>query len=94
MLKIKNKYFITEGNKQNLLYIFAVAKKLGVKKSVLFKTINNFKGLKFRLQITYLSKKFTLINDSKSTSYSSSINILKSLKKVYWIVGGIPKFGD
>ena len=94
LLKIKNKYFITEGNKQNLLYIFAVAKKLGVKKSVLFKTINNFKGLKFRQQITYQSKKFTLINDSKSTSYSSSINILKSLKKVYWIVGGIPKFRD
>ena len=36
----------------------------------------------------------TLINDSKSTSYSSSINTLKSLKGVYWIVGGIPKFGD
>ena len=30
----------------------------------------------------------------KQTSYSSSINILKSLKKVYWIVGGIPKKGD
>ncbi len=94
LLKIKNTYFLTEGNKQNLLHVFAVAKKLGVKKSVLFKTINNFKGLKFRQQIIYESKKFTLINDSKATSYLSSINILKSLKKVYWIVGGIPKFGD
>jgi UDP-N-acetylmuramoylalanine--D-glutamate ligase len=36
----------------------------------------------------------TLINDSKATSYSSSMNILKSLKGVYWIVGGIPKIGD
>ena len=94
LLKIKNTYFLTEGNKQNLLHVFAVAKKLGVKKSVLFKTINNFKGLKFRQQIIYDSKKFTLINDSKATSYLSSINILKSLKKVYWIVGGIPKLGD
>ena len=94
LLKIKNTYFLTEGNKQNLLHVFAVAKKLGVKKSVLFKTINNFKGLKFRQQIIYQSKKFTLINDSKATSYLSSINILKSLKKVYWIVGGIPKLGD
>ena len=94
LLKIKNTYFLTEGNKQNLLHVFAVAKKLGVKKSILFKTINNFKGLKFRQQIIYESKKFTLINDSKATSYLSSINILKSLKKVYWIVGGIPKFGD
>ena len=94
LLKIKNTYFLTEGNKQNLLHVFAVAKKLGVNKSILFKTVNNFKGLKFRQQIIYESKKFTLINDSKATSYSSSINILKSLKKVYWIVGGIPKFGD
>jgi UDP-N-acetylmuramoylalanine--D-glutamate ligase len=94
LLKIKNTYFLTEGNKQNLLHVFALAKKLGVNKSILFKTVDNFKGLKFRQQIIYESKKFTLINDSKATSYSSSINILKSLKKVYWIVGGIPKFGD
>ena len=94
LLKIKNTYFLTEGNKQNLLHVFAVAKKLGVNKSILFKTVNNFKGLKFRQQIIYESKKFTLINDSKATSYSSSINVLKSLKIVYWIVGGIPKVGD
>ena len=94
LLKIKNTYFLTEGNKQNLLHVFAVAKKLGINKSILFKTVNNFKGLKFRQQIIYESKKFTLINDSKATSYSSSINILKSLKIVYWIVGGIPKVGD
>ena len=35
-----------------------------------------------------------MINDSKATSFSSSINILKSLGKVYWLVGGIPKRGD
>jgi UDP-N-acetylmuramoylalanine--D-glutamate ligase len=35
-----------------------------------------------------------LINDSKATSYSSSLDVLKSLKKVFWIVGGIPKKGD
>ena len=45
LLKIKNTYFLNEGNKQNLLHVFAVAKKLGVKKSILFKTVNNFKGL-------------------------------------------------
>ena len=94
LLKIKNPYFLTQGNKQNLLHVFAVAKNFGVKESALFKTVNNFKGLQFRQQIIYKSKKFTLINDSKATSYSSSINILKSLKKVYWIVGGIPKVGD
>ena len=94
LLKMKNPYFFTEGNKQNLLHVFAIAKKLGVKKNILFKTLLSFKGLKFRQQTIYKSKKFTLINDSKATSYSSSVNVLKSLKKVYWIVGGIPKTGD
>ena len=94
LLKIKNPYFLTQGNKQNLLHVFAFAKNFGVKESVLLKTVNNFKGLKFRQQTIYKSKKLTLINDSKATSYSSSINILKSLKKVYWLVGGIPKVGD
>ena len=94
LLKIKNAYFLTEGNKQNLLHVFSVVKKLNLNKSILFKTLDTFKGLKFRQQIIYKSKKLTLINDSKATSYSSSINILKSLKKVYWIVGGIPKTGD
>ena len=34
------------------------------------------------------------MNDSKSTSFSSSIGILKSFKNVYWIVGGLAKRGD
>ena len=29
-----------------------------------------------------------------SDNVASSINILQSLKKVFWIVGGIPKLGD
>ena len=91
---INNSYFKTDGNKQNLSFIFAVAKKLNIKKKHIISTINSFKGLEFRQQIIYQSKKFTLINDSKSTSYSSSVNILKSLKRVYWIIGGIPKVGD
>ena len=92
--KIKNPYFSTIGNKENLRFIFSISNQIGVKKNLLFKTINNFKGLKYRQQIIYCSKKLTVINDSKATSFSSSINILKSLNKVYWLVGGIPKYGD
>ena len=77
--RIKNPYFLTEGHQNNLAFIFAIAKKLRLKKTNLFKVINNFKGLKYRQQIIYQSKELTLINDSKATSYSSSINILKSL---------------
>ena len=75
-------------------FIFSIANKLKLKKKYLFKTINRFKGLNFRQQIIYNTKNISVINDSKATSFSSSINILKSLGKVYWLVGGIPKSGD
>ncbi len=92
--KIKNPYFFTDGNKENLSFIFAISKILKLKKNKIIQSINNFKGLKYRQEIIYKSKKITLINDSKSTSYSSSLSILKSLKNVFWLVGGIPKKGD
>jgi len=92
--KITNPYFLTKGNQENLSFIFSIAKKFNLKNENIIKTINKFKCLKFRQQIIYKSKNITLINDSKATSFSSSINILKSLQKVFWIVGGIPKRGD
>ena len=30
----------------------------------------------------------------KSTSYSSSIEMLKKKNNIYWLIGGIPKIGD
>ena len=56
--------------------------------------INNFKGLKYRQQIIYKNKSITFINDSKATSFASTTNILKSFKKVFWLVGGLGKIGD
>ena len=92
--KINNEYFNTDGNKENLQFVFAVAKILKLKKNSLFKTLNKFKGLKYRQEIVYQSKKLTIINDSKATSFSSSVSLLKSLDNVYWIVGGLAKKGD
>ena len=36
----------------------------------------------------------TIINDSKSTSFSSSVGILKINSNIHWLLGGIPKKGD
>ena len=36
----------------------------------------------------------TIINDSKSTSFSSSIGLLKTNCNIYWLLGGIYKKGD
>ena len=92
--KINNPYFLTRGSKENLSFIFSICETLNLKNKNIFKIINKFKGLKFRQEIIYKSKKVTCINDSKATSFTSSINILKSLQKVFWVVGGIPKLGD
>jgi len=92
--KINNPYFLTRGNQENLSFIFSICETLNLKNKNIFKIINKFKGLKFRQEIIYKSKKVTCINDSKATSFTSSINILKSLQKVFWVVGGIPKLGD
>jgi len=92
--KINNKYFNTEGNKENLKFILEVAKILKLKKDSLIKTLKKFKGLKYRQEIIFQSNKLTIINDSKATTFSSSAGLLKSLDNVYWIVGGQAKKGD
>ena len=92
--KVKNKYFATDGNKENLQFVFAVTKILKLQKDSLFKTLEKFKGLNYRQEIIYHSKKLTIINDSKATSFSSSESLLGSLDNVYWIVGGLAKKGD
>ena len=92
--KIDNQYFNTDGNKENLKFILEVAKILKLRNNILIKTLKKFKGLKYRQEKIFQSKKITIINDSKATSFSSSESILKSLTNVYWIVGGQAKKGD
>ena len=58
------------------------------------KTIQKFKGLKYRQQIIFKNNSLTIINDSKSTSFSSSEGILKSNSNIFWLLGGIYKKGD
>jgi len=91
---IDNNYFLTETNKENLSFVIELSKKLNLKNGLLFKTVQNFKGLKYRQQIIYKKNNLTIINDSKSTSFSSSIGILKANSNICWLLGGIHKKGD
>ena len=90
----KNEYFLSASNKENLSFVIELAKKFNVKKSNLINTVKNFKGLNYRQQIIFNSKKILVINDSKSTSFSSSVEMLKRPGVIYWLLGGIPKKGD
>ena len=90
----KNKYFLSSSNSENLSFVLEISKKLKIKKNILVDVIKKFKGLKYRQQIIFENKNISIINDSKSTSYSSSLEMLKRSNNVYWLLGGIPKKGD
>jgi len=90
----QNNYLSSASNKENLTFVIEIAKKFKIKRNLLYEVIENFKGLKYRQQVIFHNKKILIINDSKSTSYSSSIEILKKSKNIYWLLGGIPKKGD
>ena len=92
--KLNNNFFLTETNKENLSFILAISKKLNLKKKPLTQSVNKFRGLKYRQQIIYKNEYLTIINDSKSTSFSSSVGILKINSNIHWLLGGIPKKGD
>ena len=91
---IDNIYFKNSSNRKNLSFIFNIAKVLKINFKTVINTANKFKGLDFRQQIIYQSRKLLIINDSKSTSFSSSVPLLESYKNIYWILGGLAKKGD
>ena len=92
--QINNIYFSTETNKENLLFVLEILKRFKIKKNLLLKTIQKFQGLKFRQQIIFKKENLTIINDSKSTSFSSSLGLLKKYRNVHWILGGVHKKND
>ncbi len=91
---IENEYFLNDANKENLSFIMAISNKLKLKKNIVIKTLKRFKGLKYRQQTIYKDSFLTIINDSKSTTFASSIPVLKKKLNIYWLLGGIPKRGD
>ena len=92
--KLKNNYILSEANKENLLFVLAILEKFKIKKSLLINFLRKFKGLKYRQQIIYKTNNMMIINDSKSTSFASSLGALKMNTCIYWILGGIHKKGD
>ena len=92
--QIDNVYFNNSSNKKNLSFVLAVAKTLNIKIKKVINTANKFKGLNYRQQIIHKSKNLLIINDSKSTSFSSTVPLLEAYKNIHWILGGQAKKGD
>ena len=92
--KINNKYFKSEGNIENLAFAYKIVKNLKVSNQIIIKALNKFKGLPHRQEIIFSNKKLICINDSKATSFDACLQSLSNYDKIYWIVGGIPKYQD
>ncbi len=92
--KIKNIYLLDRNNLNNIHFVYYICKKFNFSDYKIFKSLNKFRGLKFRKQIIYNRRNLKIINDSKSTSFSSTNGLLSTYKNIHWIVGGKFKKGD
>tara|TARA_B100001939_G_scaffold97821_1_gene84176 strand:- start:248 stop:1537 length:1290 start_codon:yes stop_codon:yes gene_type:complete len=92
--KLSNDNFINSANFQNLNFLFELSKYMNLNLKNVLKTMNKFKPLKFRQEVIYQSKYLKIINDSKSTTLSSTIPFLETNEKILWILGGLFKKGD
>jgi UDP-N-acetylmuramoylalanine--D-glutamate ligase len=92
--KIKNKYFKSGGNVENLMFAYQIAKNFKVKDKIIIKAINKFRGLPHRQETIISNKRLICINDSKATSFDASLQSLLNYERIYWIVGGLPKYKD
>ena len=91
---LKNSYFKSKGNKENLAFAYKISKNFNIKDQTILKALNSFKGLPHRQELIFSKNKFNCVNDSKATSFNASLQSLMNYKKIYWILGGLPKYQD
>jgi len=92
--KIKNHYLKSNINNENMSFIYAFSKLLGITERHFITAINSFVGLSHRYETFLKKKNIVFINDSKATSFESAKNAISNSKNVYWILGGLPKKDD
>tara|TARA_B100001996_G_scaffold227569_1_gene175274 strand:- start:1121 stop:2446 length:1326 start_codon:yes stop_codon:yes gene_type:complete len=92
--QIESKYFESEGNFENMVFAYKIAKNLKINEKIIIKALKEFKGLPHRQEYVFSKKNILCINDSKATSFDASLQSLANYKNIFWIVGGIPKLQD
>jgi UDP-N-acetylmuramoylalanine--D-glutamate ligase len=82
----------------NLPYNFEAIEKVleifKIGKEVVRKRINEFKGLKHRMELVYDDGSIRFINDSKATNVSAANLAIDTFKDIFWIGGGYSKNND
>ena len=92
--RINNNYLTLNINEENMSFVYTLSKLLKISDKSFFKTMKSFKGLSHRFEIFLKKGNITFINDSKATSFTAVESALRSLKNIYWILGGLPKRND
>jgi UDP-N-acetylmuramoylalanine--D-glutamate ligase len=80
-------------NWQNAAAAYAAARAVGVAPEKIYAAMQNFAGLRHRLQLVAEINGVKFINDSKATNADATANALAPYQNIYWILGGKAKAG-
>ena len=75
-------------------FVFTFSKLLKIKEKIFINSMNSFKGLPHRFEIFLKKNNISFINDQKQHHSRHPCQLYKSLKNIYWILGGLPKKKD
>lgn len=79
-------------NLQNVLACVCICKLMGVEKEIIKEGLEQFKGVKHRMQIITEKKGVTFINDSKATNPDSTLSAISSMESSFiLLIGGQEK---
>lgn len=84
---------IGKHNWQNAAAAYAACRAVGVLPEKIYAAMQNFAGLRHRLQLVATINGVRFINDSKATNADATQNALAPYHNIYWIAGGKPKSG-
>ncbi len=71
---------MSQPNLENISFVYKLSNIFKIKKNIFLNALNTFKGLPHRNETFYRKNKITFINDSKATSFESTLYALKDNK--------------
>ncbi len=80
---LDNFSMVGKHNYLNLMFVWTVAQKLNISKTIFQKFIEGFSGPHYRIERVLDTDKVKAFNDSKSTNYFSTLTALNSLRDKY-----------
>ena len=78
---------------ENLMASSKILSFLGISENKSLIAADTFKGLPHRMEFFLKKEKITFINDSKATNAEATQKALEYYKNIFWIAGGVSKFG-